>query len=155
MTNRHWWSHKMISADNFIMAVAGTMWPKGFCLKGLCPEYDYKSGCHIRFADLYITELLQTWSLRVQGINSPHYGKYGCQFADDIFKVIFNFIIRILLKFVPKCSIENKIAFGSDNGLAPNRRQAITWARSLTDMYGTGWRVEGGGDGVWVDIADV
>ena len=52
--------------------------------------------------------------------------------ADDIFKCIFLYendriVIQISLKLVPKSLIGNKPAFGSGTGLAPNRRQAITW----------------------------
>ena len=52
------------------------------------------------------------------------------RFADDTFKRIFfnkNLIISIKFspKFVPKVRITNIPAFGSDNGLAPTRRQAI------------------------------
>ena len=35
--------------------------------------------------------------------------------------------IRISLKFVPKGPIEKYSIIGSDNGLAPTRRQAIVW----------------------------
>ena len=53
-------------------------------------------------------------------------------FADSIFKCIFlneNFRIsnKISLKFVPKGPIKQYSSTGSDNGLAPNRRQAIIW----------------------------
>ena len=51
--------------------------------------------------------------------------------ADDIFKCTFlnetvRISIKISLTFVPKCPID-KISIGLDNGLAPNRRQAIIW----------------------------
>ena len=36
-------------------------------------------------------------------------------------------LIEILPKFVPKGSIDSDSACGSDNGLAPNRRQVILW----------------------------
>ena len=54
-------------------------------------------------------------------------------FADDIFKCLFlneNIWIsmKISLKFVPKGPIDNMPATtGLDNGLVPNRRQAIIW----------------------------
>ena len=52
--------------------------------------------------------------------------------ADDIFKCIFLneniwISIRISVKFVPKGPINNISIIGSDNGLAPTRRQAIIW----------------------------
>ena len=52
-----------------------------------------------------------------------------CHFADDIFKRIFfnenvRISIKISLKFVPKGPINS---IGSDNDLAPTRRQAIIW----------------------------
>ena len=63
-----------------------------------------------------------------------HWGRdwIDALFADDIFKGIFldenEWILpRISLKFVPKVRINNIPAFGSDNGLAPTRRQAIIW----------------------------
>ena len=49
----------------------------------------------------------------------------------------FCILIRISLKFGPKGSIDNKLIFGSGNGLAPNRRQAITW----TNAYADHWRI--------------
>ena len=39
----------------------------------------------------------------------------------------FEYPINNSLKFVPKGPINNIPAFGSDNGLAPTRRQAIIW----------------------------
>ena len=52
--------------------------------------------------------------------------------ADAIFKCIFlnkndKIRIPISLKLVPRSPIGNKTSIGSDNGLAPKRRQAITW----------------------------
>ena len=35
--------------------------------------------------------------------------------------------LKISLKFVPKVRINNILFIGSDNGLAPARRQAIIW----------------------------
>ena len=51
-------------------------------------------------------------------------------FADSIFRCIsinekFCVLIEISLKFVPNGPINNNPAFGLDNGLLPNRRQAI------------------------------
>ena len=61
-------------------------------------------------------------------------------FSDDIFRSIFVnekfwFFIRISLKFVPKRPIDNSI--GLDNGLTPNRRQAIIW----TNADPINWRI--------------
>ena len=56
----------------------------------------------------------------------------GRHFADDIFNCIFlneNFwISNISLKCVPYGLIEKYVIVGSDNGLAPNKRQAIIWS---------------------------
>ena len=65
----------------------------------------------------------------------------GRYFADDIFKCIFLneivFIsIIISLKFIPNGPISNS-SIGSDNGMAPNRRQTIIWTKDdyFTDAY--------------------
>ena len=55
--------------------------------------------------------------------------------ADDNFKCIFlnengRIAIWISLKFVPRGPIDNKASIGSGNGLAPNRRQVITWTNA-------------------------
>ena len=55
--------------------------------------------------------------------------------ADDNFRCIFlnendRIPIRISLKFVLKSPINNKPALVLGNGLAPNRRQAITWTNA-------------------------
>ena len=68
-------------------------------------------------------------------INSSHPGQNGRHCAYDIFKCIFinekfYISIRISLKFVPKGPVDKKIKIGSVNGLAPNRRQAITWTNA-------------------------
>ena len=42
----------------------------------------------------------------------------------------FHNLIKISLKCVLKGSIENNPAFGLDNGLVPNRRQAIIWSNA-------------------------
>ena len=59
------------------------------------------------------------------------------QYPGDIFKcILLNEIICISLKisltFVPKFQLSS---IGSDNGLAPTRRQAIIWTKdgSITD----------------------
>ena len=56
----------------------------------------------------------------------------GRRFTDDTFQCIFlnenvKISIKILLKFVPKGQINNITSIGSDNGLAPTRRQVIIW----------------------------
>ena len=56
----------------------------------------------------------------------------GRHFPDNISKCIFlnenvPVAIIILLKFIIKGSITKYSGFGSDNGLSPSRRQAITW----------------------------
>ena len=62
----------------------------------------------------------------------------GRQFPDDNFKCIFlneniQIAIKFSLKFVTKCLI----GMGSDNGLAPKRRQAIIWT-NYASVY---WRM--------------
>ena len=42
----------------------------------------------------------------------------------------FCILIQISLKFVPKGPIDKKVSVGSGNGLAPTRRQAITWTNT-------------------------
>ena len=54
----------------------------------------------------------------------------GWHFVDDILEVIFlnvNFSkpIKISLTFDPESPIDNKVSIGSDNGLSPDRQQAI------------------------------
>ena len=44
-------------------------------------------------------------------------------------------LTRISQKFVPKGPINNKPAFGLGNGLAPKRRQAITWTNADQFTY--------------------
>ena len=72
------------------------------------------------------------------GTSSVHFNtsrqrQNGCSFADVIFKPIFVYeswcmFIQNSLKSIPKGAIKNNSAgIGSDNGLAPNRRQAIIW----------------------------
>ena len=104
-TNRHWWSHTLTSADNFMMAVAGTMWPKGFYLRGLCPEYNCKPDCHIRFVNSYMHRAPPKLGSESSSLNLSLPGLNGRHFADDIFKWIFtneniSISIRISLKFV-------------------------------------------------------
>ena len=45
-------------------------------------------------------------------------------------KIMFCILIKISLRFVSKGLIDNNPAFGLDNGLAPNRRQAIIWTNA-------------------------
>ena len=61
-------------------------------------------------------------------------------FTDDICRCIFVnekfcILIKILLKFVPKGPIDNNLAFGLDNGLAPIRRQGIIWTNADAYMW--------------------
>ena len=42
----------------------------------------------------------------------------------------FCILIKISLRFAPKDPIGNKPSIGLDNGLAPNRRQAIIWTNA-------------------------
>ena len=51
-------------------------------------------------------------------------------------------------KFVPKSSIDNNPAFDLDNGLAPNRRQAIIW----TNTDPIHWRIYVALVGGWVNL---
>ena len=60
---------------------------------------------------------------------SPHWTKWP-PFRRRHFRCIslkekFHILIKISLKFVPKGPIDSDVSFGLDNGLAPNRRQAI------------------------------
>ena len=70
--------------------------------------------------------------------------------ADDIHILKYNFVdenvwisISISLNFVPGGPIDNKKIIGSGHGLAPNRRQAITW----TNDDRAQWRIYGSGHG--------
>ena len=64
-------------------------------------------------------------------INSSPPEQRGCHFADDILKcILFCILIWISLKFVTKGLIDNKASIGSGKGLAPTRRQAITWTNA-------------------------
>ena len=64
--------------------------------------------------------------------NTSRPRQYGRNFPNDIFKSIYVnenvwISINFSLKCVPKIRINNIPAFGSDNDLAPTRRQAIIW----------------------------
>ena len=55
-------------------------------------------------------------------------GKNARRYADDNLRCIFVnetccILVQISFKFIPKGSIDNKPAFGLNNGLAPNRWQ--------------------------------
>ena len=68
-------------------------------------------------------------------INSFPPRQNGHFFADDIFRFIFvnqKFcsLIKISLKFVPQCPIDNNPALFLDYGLAPNKQQAIIWTNA-------------------------
>ena len=70
--------------------------------------------------------VIQIWDLWLLMVNSLRPRQHGHHFPDDIFRCIFLneniwIAINISLGFVPKGPI------GSDNGLAPVRRQAIIW----------------------------
>ena len=61
---------------------------------------------------------------------------------DDNFKCILlnkndKMPIPISLKFIPMSPIDSKPAFGSGNGLAPKRRQAVPW----TTVNPVHWRI--------------
>ena len=63
-------------------------------------------------------------------INTLRPRQNGRHFADDAFNRVFvnenvRISIELSLKFVPKGPIEKYPSIGSDNGLAPSRRQAI------------------------------
>ena len=85
-------------------------------------------------------------------LNSSPPGQDGRHFADDIFIRIFRkwkvldsliarfmgshighmnlVMIKVSLKSVPKFTINDNPNFGLDNGLVPNRRQAIIWTNA-------------------------
>ena len=65
------------------------------------------------------------------GINTLRPTQNGCHYADDTFKCIFlNENFKFKWNFINICSLWSNWQYGSigsDNGLAPNRRQAIIW----------------------------
>ena len=68
-----------------------------------------------------------------QDMNSSPPGQNGRHFTDNIFRYNsmnekFCILIKISLKFCPKGPIDNSI--GLDNGLTPNKRQAIIWSNA-------------------------
>ena len=80
-------------------------------------------------------------------INSSIPGQNDRHFADIIFKRILlnkdiSISIKASLKFIPNGPISNipaliQVNIGSDNGLAPTRRQAIIW----TNVNPIDWRI--------------
>ena len=73
--------------------------------------------------------------IQMSTFNSSSPGQNGCHFADDIFRCIFVndklcIVIKISLKFVLKGSVDNYPIIGLDNGLVPNRQQAIIWTNA-------------------------
>ena len=72
---------------------------------------------------------LTSVAVSTQSVNTLKPRQNGRHFADDIFKCIFLnenvwIPIKFSMKFVPKGPINS---IGADNGLAPDRRQAIVW----------------------------
>ena len=68
----------------------------------------------------------------INQVNTLRVRQNGPHFADNILKCIFLnenvwILIKISSKFAPKGLINNMPAIGSDNDLAPKRRQAIIW----------------------------
>ena len=68
-------------------------------------------------------------------INSSSLGQNCHHFVDDIFRYIFMsekfcYLIKILLKFVSESVMDYWLSIGLDNGLAPNRQQAVIWTNS-------------------------
>ena len=85
-----------------------------------------------------VTTVGGSWGILVFNPSTP--GQNGCHFADNIFKCIFvneKFCIpiQISLKFVPKDPIDNNLGTGLDNGLAPNRLQAIIWTTNTDPVH--------------------
>ena len=80
----------------------------------------------------YVFENIDRILFRAQCVNTLRMRQNGPHFPNDIFKCVSLYenvwiSIKISLKFVPKVPINNIPALGSDNGLAPSRRQAIIW----------------------------
>ena len=87
-------------------------------------------------------------------VNSSSPGQNGCHFADDIFKRIF-----LIKRFTFWLKFHRSFFIGSDNGMAPTRRQAIIW----TNAGPIQWRIYAalGGDEltsgaqeIWLTITD-
>ena len=82
-----------------------------------------------------MADTLVYWSIcvtQLQWVNTLRPRQHGHHFPDDIFRCIFLneniwIAINISLSIVPKGPIDNIPAFGSNNGLAPVRQQAIIW----------------------------
>ena len=82
-----------------------------------------------KFTDAYMRH-----SASMSFFNSYPPGQNGHQLADDIFRCSFLnekfcILIQISLKFVPKGRLF-KFSIGLDNGVAPNRWQAIIWTNA-------------------------
>ena len=80
--------------------------------------------------------------IQITMINTMWPRQNGRHFPDDIFKCIFvnkNFcnLIKNSLTFVPKGPTDIHPAFGLNNGLVPNRWQAIIWT-SVNQIH---WRI--------------
>ena len=79
--------------------------------------------------------------LKESVINTLRPRQNGRRFADDIFKCIFlNEMFEFRLKFHWSLFLRDRLTIfhlGSDNGLAPSRRQAIIWTNDgkFTDAY--------------------
>ena len=90
-------------------------------------------------------------------VNSSPPGQIGCYVADDIFRCIFvnekSILIEISLKCVPTGPIDNEqwTSIGLNDGLAPDRRQAIIW-NNVDSIH---WRIYEalGGDELIVSVA--
>ena len=76
------------------------------------------------------------YELERRTINTVRQRQNGRHFPDDIFKCIFLnesvwISINISLKFVPEGQFWQYSSTGSENGLAPARRQAIIWTNDI------------------------
>ena len=94
-----------------------------------------------RFEIWQATHQPRWWPKRLL-INSSLRGQNGRHFAADLLRYIFEnekfcILMKISLKFVPMVPIDNKLALGLDNGLAPTKRQAII-STSTDPIY---WRI--------------
>ena len=74
------------------------------------------------------------WTIINNNYSSPP-GQNGGHFADDILRCIFVnknvcIMLKISLKFVLSEANRQHPSIGLDNGLAPNRRQAINWTNA-------------------------
>ena len=79
-------------------------------------------------------DILATTLLSRSGINTSSRDKMAAILTNYTFKCVFlnendRIPIQVLLKFVSRGPIDNN-PVGLDNGLAPNRRQAIIWTNA-------------------------